>query len=229
MDSIKGVEQFLKQEIELYGDELALAQQHGDSEPKRVISDWQDSTDLNAFENAINTCILCPLGRQRTHFVFGNGDPNADILVVGDKPALQDDEEGLIFMGPDGKLLDRILAAIDLKRQSVYLCNLVKCRPEENRAPQKAEIDCCYPYLQKQIDLVDPAFILCLGQQAANTLLANEDSLQAMRGKVNTYRGRRVIVTHHPLALLNNTSLKRQAWQDVQLLQELYNQKTKKA
>ncbi len=226
MNSIEFIEKFIHQEIELYGDELAITFSETERKSDTDQPAWQETDNLNAFSDIINTCTLCPLAKQRNHFVFGNGNPDADIMIIGDKPGPEDDKSGLIFVGPDGKLLDKILDAIGLKRWDVYLCNLVKCQPEENRSPQPFEIDRCRPYLLKQIELIDPSFILCLGHLAATSILEKNRPMEQLRGEVIKLGERRVIVTHHPGTLLKNRDLKRETWHDVQLLQKLYNQKT---
>ena len=144
-------------------------------------------------------------------------------MIVGDVPEEQDDAEGFIFSGAAGQLLDKILHAIALGRHNVYLCNLVKCRTPDGREPIAAESRSCMPYLSKQIELIDPAFILVLGAAAARALLNVEDSLQELRGNVLKVGNAQVIVTWHPQQLLAQPHLKRQTLEDVQLLKEHYD------
>jgi DNA polymerase len=164
------------------------------------------------------------LGATRTNFVFGSGNPEADIMVVGEAPGADEDAQGLPFVGRAGQLLTKILESIELPREEVYICNIMKCRPPNNRKPLVQETDECEPYLWKQIELIKPKFILALGLTAANTLLKNKESMSALRGKVHDYHGIRMIVTYHPAALLRNPEWKRSTWEDVKYLRSLYDQ-----
>jgi DNA polymerase len=153
--------------------------------------------------------------------VFGSGNPNADVMVVGEAPGADEDEQGLPFVGRAGQLLTKILESVQLQRDEVYICNILKCRPPNNRKPTAEETDSCEPYLWKQIDLVQPRFILALGLTAANTLLKNKLSMGSLRGQVHDYHGISTIVTYHPAALLRNPAWKRETWEDVKFLRSL--------
>ncbi|MBC8125206.1 MAG: uracil-DNA glycosylase [Candidatus Kapabacteria bacterium] len=171
----------------------------------------------------IHTCTNCALGFTRTNFVFGSGNPNAHIMVIGEAPGADEDEQGLPFVGRAGQLLTKVLEAINLTRDEVYICNILKCRPPNNRKPLLSETDQCEPYLWKQIELIKPRFILALGLTAANTLLKNKESMTNLRGKIHDYQGIKTLVTYHPAALLRNPEWKKLAWEDVKLLRTLYD------
>lgn len=184
---------------------------------------WAATTTLTELNEQICTCMQCPLGHTRTNFVFGSGNPNADIMIVGEAPGADEDEQGLPFVGRAGQLLTKILEAISLPREEVYICNILKCRPPNNRKPLAGETDQCEPYLWKQIEIVKPKLILALGLTAANTLLKNKESMTNLRGKLHDYHGIRTLVTYHPAALLRNPEWKKYTWDDVKLLRNLYD------
>jgi len=227
MELHEQIKYFLLQEIELYGDEPALA-----SLPDLAAASVEaagDEPELNAatlaeLEQQIHDCQRCGLGLLRHKLVFGSGKANADIMLVGEAPGQHEDEEGMPFVGEAGALLDKVLAAIQLSREQIYLCNVLKCRPPNNRDPEPAEIKTCVPYLRKQIELVKPRFILCLGRFAAQVLLNRNDSLSQLRGQVHQAMGAGVIVTYHPASLLRHPNYKRDTWADVQLLRRLYDE-----
>ncbi len=187
-------------------------------------SEWTGSETLDDLNSAICNCMLCPLGSTRTSFVFGSGNPNARLMIVGEAPGADEDKQGLPFVGRAGQLLTKILEAIDLPREEVYICNILKCRPPNNRKPLTSETDTCEPYLKKQIELVKPEFILALGLTAANTLLRNKESLGTMRATTHSYHGIPTKVTYHPAALLRNPAWKKDTWQDIQELQKMMGQ-----
>jgi uracil-DNA glycosylase len=182
---------------------------------------WQSASNLTVLEALICSCMDCPLGSTRKNFVFGSGRADADLMVIGEAPGADEDEQGLPFVGRAGQLLTKILDAIDLPREDVYICNILKCRPPNNRKPQVAETDACEPYLWKQIDLVQPKIIIALGLTAANTLLKNKKTMRELRGETHSYQGIPMIVTYHPAALLRNPEWKKSTWEDVQRLQGL--------
>ncbi len=185
---------------------------------------WNQSESLPILHDGIHTCMECRLGKTRTSFVFGSGNPNADIMIIGEAPGADEDAQGLPFIGAAGKLLTKILEAIELSRDEVYIANIIKCRPPENRRPEKDEIAQCEPYLQKQIELIKPAFILALGLTAVNTLFKKTHQMQDIRGKLMNYHGVSLLATYHPAALLRNPNWKKPAWEDVQLLRSMYDE-----
>ncbi|NLT49551.1 MAG: uracil-DNA glycosylase [Ignavibacteria bacterium] len=179
---------------------------------------------LEEFNSLINECKKCPLGNSRKKFVFGAGNPDANLMIIGEAPGADEDIQGEPFVGRAGKLLTDILIAIQFKREEVFIANILKCRPPNNRNPLPAEMEQCLPYLYKQIELIKPKVILCLGLVAANSLLKNKLSLTQMRGNVYELNGVKVMVTYHPAALLRNPGWKRGCWEDVQKLRKLYDE-----
>ncbi|HEY4612270.1 MAG TPA: uracil-DNA glycosylase [Bacteroidota bacterium] len=185
---------------------------------------WVKATSLDELNSMICTCTKCPLGHTRTKFVFGVGNPKADIVLIGEAPGADEDAQGEPFVGRAGQLLNKILEAINFKREEVYICNILKCRPPGNRDPQPDEVEACLPHLWKQIEIIKPKLILCLGRISAQVLLKTNASLTDMRGKVHDYRGTKMMVTYHPAALLRNPHWKRPAWEDVQKFRKMYDE-----
>jgi DNA polymerase len=165
---------------------------------------------------AVSGCTKCGLHKTRTQTVFGVGDENADWMLVGEAPGAEEDRLGDPFVGQAGKLLDNMLAAIGLSRRSnVYIANVLKCRPPGNRNPSPEEVEKCTPHLLQQIELIRPKLILALGRFAAQTLLASDASIAALRGRVHRYAGVPLIVTYHPAYLLRTLEDKAKAWEDL--------------
>lgn len=162
-------------------------------------------------------CRLCD-GRQRA--VFGDGDPHADLMFIGEGPGAEEDRQGRPFVGRAGDLLNRIVAAIELERSEVYIANIVKCRPPGNRDPQPDEVAACRGYLEAQIDAIRPRVLVALGRVAAQTLLGNNTPIGKMRGQWFEVRGIPTMVTYHPAALLRSTKLKRPTWEDMQQVRD---------
>jgi DNA polymerase len=172
--------------------------------------------DWAALKDAVAQCRDCPLHAKRRKTVFGVGDENADWMFVGEGPGADEDAQGDPFVGQAGKLLDSMLAAIDLKRgENVYIANVVKCRPPGNRNPERDEAQKCEPYLQRQIELIRPKLIVALGRVAALNLLARDASIASLRGRVLDYRGTPLVVTYHPAYLLRSLTEKSKAWEDL--------------
>jgi len=189
-----------------------------------INEEWVGATSLESLKQMICNCQKCPLGRTRNKFVFGVGNPNADVVVIGEAPGADEDATGEPFVGMAGQLLTKILAAINFSREDVFICNILKSRPPGNRTPERSEVDQCIPYLYKQLDLIKPKFILAVGLTAANGLLNKKASMRELRGKVHDYHGITMIVTYHPAALLRNPQWKRPTWEDVQHLRRLYDE-----
>lgn len=168
-------------------------------------------------------CSRCRLANGRTQVVFSDGVENARLMVVGEAPGANEDEKGLPFVGAAGKFLDLLLATVGLSRtESVYICNVIKCRPPGNRNPLPDEIEACSPYLRKQIELIRPEALLAVGSFAAQLLTGNEKTaLGRMRGNVHSYEGVPLVVTYHPAALLRNPKWTRAFWEDLQLLRDV--------
>lgn len=172
--------------------------------------------DWGGLKESTANCRACGLCEQRKQAVLGVGDVKADWLFIGEGPGADEDVQGEPFVGQAGKLLDNMLAAIDLKRgDNVYIANAVKCRPPGNRTPSAEEMAACRPYLERQIQLIKPRLIVLLGRAAVNTILKNEQSLAALRGKRFDYKGIPVIVTYHPAYLLRNLPEKAKVWEDL--------------
>lgn len=169
-------------------------------------------------------CTRCRLAGSRRTVVFGEGDRSADLLVVGEAPGLEEDRSGRPFVGPAGKLLDKMLEAIGFRREEVFICNVLKCRPPNNRDPLADEVASCKPYLRRQVELIQPKAICAFGRFAAQTLLDREVSLGRLRGAAHEFMGIPVVATYHPAALLRNTEWKRPAWEDLKLLRRIYDE-----
>lgn len=174
---------------------------------------------LEEIRRELETCTRCPLGRTRGNLVFGEGNPHADILFIGEGPGSEEDATGRPFVGPAGQLLTKIIeAGMGVPRSSVYICNIVKCRPPNNRPPLDEEAEACMPFLQKQIEAVGPRVIITLGHTAASRLLGLRGPMHQLRGKWQTYRGIPVMPTFHPSYVLRyyTVAVRRQVWEDVQ-------------
>lgn len=187
-------------------------------------SDWKQTSSLALLRESICTCQKCPLGATRTKFVFGVGNPNADIMVIGEAPGADEDAQGEPFVGRAGQLLTKILEAIELRREDVFIANILKCRPPNNRRPEPAEVEQCEPYLHKQMELIQPKFILALGLTAVTSLLKIQCKMGDIRGKLLSFYGVPMIATYHPAALLRNPEWKKATWEDVKLLRRLYDE-----
>jgi DNA polymerase len=164
-------------------------------------------------------CTACRLHQGRTHVVFGVGNPQAELMFVGEAPGRDEDLQGEPFVGRAGQLLTRIIQAIGLRRQDVYIANVIKCRPPNNREPQEDEIARCEPYLIRQVELIRPKVIVALGTYAAQTLLKTKLPISQLRGRFHTYHGSKLMPTFHPAFLLRNPERKRDVWEDMQLVQ----------
>ncbi len=182
--------------------------------------------NLDELYGNIHDCQKCSLGATRNKFVFGVGNPNADLMLIGEAPGAEEDKQGIPFVGRAGKLLTDILKAINFEREEVYIANILKCRPPNNRDPLPSERELCEPYLFNQIELIKPKIILCLGKVASNVLLKKNDSLTKLRGVVHDLNGIKTMVTYHPAALLRNPHWKKGTWEDVQKVRKLYDELT---
>jgi len=189
--------------------------------------EWEKAETLEKLEKLIKDCTACKLCEGRNKFVFGSGNPNADVMCVGEGPGAEEDKQGLPFVGRAGQLLTDILKAIKFERDEVYIANIVKCRPPGNRTPLPDEMDTCLPYLRKQYELIQPKLILCLGLTAAKGLLKSRESLTSMRGKIYEFEDAKVMVTYHPAALLRNPNWKRPCWEDLKKFKQLYDDQVK--
>jgi DNA polymerase len=177
---------------------------------------------LSAVRQDIGDCTRCKLhGLGRKQIVFGVGNPNADLMFVGEAPGADEDIQGIPFVGRAGQLLTKIIEAIGLTRDDVYIANVIKCRPPQNRNPEPDEVETCEPFLFRQIDIIKPKVIVGLGKFAAQTLLRTLDPISRLRGRVYDYRGAKLIPTFHPAYLLRNPASKREVWEDMKLAKRL--------
>jgi len=221
-------QRFLMQQQDLFGNVLPAETKKaaGATSPSPAASlpdePWTAAATLDELNASICDCLKCGLGSTRTKFVFGTGNPDSDVMFVGEGPGADEDAKGEPFVGRAGQLLNKIIEAVGMKRADVYICNIVKCRPPNNRAPLPEEEAMCTPYLMKQIDLVKPKFIICLGRTAAQWLLQTNDGLSAMRGRMHDFHGAKLIVTYHPAALLRNPEWKKPTWEDMKMFMNAY-------
>ena len=172
--------------------------------------------DLATLRAVVERCERCPLHESRKQAVFGEGNPDARLVCVGEAPGAREDETGRPFVGPAGQLLDRLLLAVGFRREEVYICNVLKSRPPGNRDPEPEEIDACSPYLLRQLDLLDPRVIVAFGAFAARTLTGESGSLGSLRDRTHEFQGYPLVATYHPAALLRNRSWTRPTWEDLQ-------------
>jgi len=211
------IHKYLNLYRDLYGDNIYLDSNVSEDMP------IDKSNKLDEYLNSIKDCLECPLGKTRKNIVLGMGDPNADIVFVGEAPGKQEDLQVLPFVGRSGKLLDKMLSAINLSRDDVYILNVLKCRPPDNRNPSKIEIEKCEPYLKKQLKIIKPKLIVALGRISAMTILRTKESLTNMRNQIFDYEGIDFLVTYHPAALLRNPNFKKYAWEDFKLIRDKYS------
>jgi DNA polymerase len=176
--------------------------------------------DLASLERFLAGCPRCKLSRSRTRIVFGEGNRNADLLFVGEAPGREEDEQGLPFVGAAGQLLTKIIEAIGMKREEVYIVNTVRCRPPENRNPEEDEIAACRPFLEEQIRLINPRAIVTLGSFAAQAILETDEPISKVRGRWHLVHGARVMPTFHPAFLLRSPKHKRDVWEDMQQVRD---------
>ena len=177
---------------------------------------------LNELQHQYSNCTKCSLSQSRHNFVYGEGNPNALAMLIGEGPGEQEDKTGRPFVGAAGQLLEKMLAAINLKRSDVYIANIVKCRPPGNRNPEAEERRACLPYLLEQIQIIQPKLLLLLGLVSAQTLLNNNNTLGWHRGRIHYFMDIPALVTYHPSALLRNPEWKKPAWVDLQEFQKEY-------
>jgi len=248
-DLLSDIRRFIEQERDLFGQMLFVGKRAPEyeepamPEKKHIVAEepllfdlpapakppvtsesWGTASSLDDLNAQICNCVKCALGHTRTKFVFGVGNPNATLMLIGEAPGADEDAQGEPFVGKAGQLLNKILEAINFKREDVYICNILKCRPPGNRTPLPEEVDTCIPYLKKQIELIKPKVILCLGLVAAQNLLQTSESLGRLRGRTLVYEGTPLMVTYHPAALLRNPNWKRPTWEDVQAVRKLHDE-----
>jgi len=176
---------------------------------------------LAGVREELGECTRCPLHRTRRNIVFGEGSTGAKLVFVGEAPGEEEDNQGRPFVGRAGQLLTKIIGAMGLAREDVYICNILKCRPPGNRNPKEEEITTCEPFLVKQLEAINPGIICALGTFAAKTLLRTEAPISSIRGKFHDYHGRKLMPTYHPAYLLRNPDAKKLVWEDVQKIMKI--------
>jgi uracil-DNA glycosylase len=179
---------------------------------------------LDAIRDDLKNCRRCKLSSGRKNIVFGAGNPRAELMFVGEAPGADEDEQGLPFVGRAGQLLTKIIEAIDMRREDVFICNILKCRPPGNRNPETDEIASCEPFLFRQIAAVKPKVICALGTFSAQTLLRTTEPISRLRGQLLDYKGIKLMATFHPAYLLRNPNEKRKVWEDVQIVRDYLKQ-----
>ena len=188
-----------------------------------AIQSWErplvvEGDTLDDIFQDLEGCSRCDLKRSRNNIVFGAGNPEAELVFVGEGPGFEEDRQGEPFVGSAGQLLTKIIAAIGLNRDQVYICNIIKCRPPGNRNPEPDEVAACSPFLRRQLKAIGPKYVCALGKFAAQTLLETTEPISRLRGRLHIHNGLRVIPTYHPAYLLRNPDKKRDVWDDMKLL-----------
>ena len=190
--------------------------------PTRPAESKDKVAALKIIRDDIGDCTRCRLHERRTNIVFGVGNVNPDIMFVGEGPGADEDEQGIPFVGRAGQLLNNMIAAMGIKREDVYIANVVKCRPPGNRTPENDECDTCSPFLLRQIEVIKPKVIVALGATATKTLLLVNDSIGNLRGRWYDFKGSRLAVTYHPSYLLRDPRQKKEAWKDLQMVMKYF-------
>lgn len=226
--SVKLVKRYISEEA-MWGEAEVMLRAARKKEPQRFTA-VPAAASLAELRAAVGACRRCGLGATRLTAVFGSGNERARLMFVGEGPGFEEDHRGEPFVGPAGQLLTKIIESIGMKREEVYIANIVKCHPmvdpsdpekhANDRPPTPDESAACLPYLQQQIDLINPAVICGLGNSAVQTLLGTDTGISKLRGKFHSYRGIPFMPTYHPAALLRNPALKKEAWEDMKLIRE---------
>lgn len=211
--------QYFKQQAEIYGKDVYV-----DFKPLTPANEVKEAATLSEFYTQIKDCTNCKLSDSRTNLVFGVGNPDANLMCIGEAPGFDEDKQGEPFVGAAGQLLNKILAAIGFNREEIYIANIVKCRPPQNRNPEPDEVAECMPFLKKQIEMIKPKLILALGRVAVQNLLGLNTPMGSLRGTAHNLDGIKVVVTYHPAALLRNPQWKKDTWEDVKKLRKIYDE-----
>lgn len=210
-------------EPEIVDVQLAIGTGSATRDMFAAASPLDGARSLAAVEEIASGCENCELARGRNNVVFGVGNPKASLMFIGEAPGRDEDLQGIPFVGRAGQLLDKILAAAEIAREDVYIGNIIKCRPPNNRTPLTSEIDACMPYLAKQIGFIHPAIICTLGLPATQTLLGIRGSMASLRGKIYKHGDILIIPTYHPAAALRDPRYKKPIWEDFQILKREYS------
>jgi len=203
-----------------FGEEPAIPARKGFTAPPQIgamVAPEERAAALEIIREDLGDCTRCALHKGRNKIVFADGSPTARLMFVGEGPGADEDAQGLPFVGRAGQLLNNMIAAMGLKREEVYIANVVKCRPPGNRTPEPEEANTCSPFLFRQIDVVRPQVLVALGATAATYLLGQRQPLAGLRGRVHAFRGSSLIVTYHPAFLLRDPRQKKEAWADLQI------------
>ncbi len=214
---------YLRYKVDVGERFIPFFEQQEFSTPEPLTPKKKNLETLEQFNEEISKCKKCDLGQSRNKFVFGEGNPDADIMFIGEAPGHEENLAGRPFVGEAGDLLDKILKAIDLARTDIYIANILKCHPPSNRDPLPQEISYCFPYLERQVEIIEPKLICTLGLVASQNLLDKFMPLKRLRQESHKFKGIRVIPTYHPAALLRNPGWKKFAWEDMKLLRRLYD------
>jgi uracil-DNA glycosylase family 4 len=217
----------LTQQLEFFRDIGVASLDLGSAQNDMTDAQPNSPAGLELIRSEIGDCQRCKLSRSRTNIVFGSGNPNAELVFVGEAPGYDEDQQGLPFVGRAGQLLTKIIESIELKREDVYICNVLKCRPPENRNPEPDEVLACNPFLKKQLATIRPKIVCCLGTFAAQTVLQMATPISKLRGRFHDIDGMRIIATFHPAYLLRSPEKKRDVWEDMkQIRAELFRLRT---
>jgi DNA polymerase len=217
---------------DLFGNTVNPAEDPSRPPPERIMAlvpedaPYRDMETLDEIADWMTDTVLVPIDEERENAVLGTGDPDADLVIIGEAPGKNEDQQGEPFVGRAGKLLDKILDAINFERSDVYITNILKSRPPRNRDPLAAEVEAHAPVLYKQLALIQPKLILCVGKTAGNTMLDRRSSLGNLRDQFHDFYGLPLMVTYHPAALLRNSQWKRPTWEDMKLLRTRYDELT---
>ena len=214
---INGIKRTLESE-KLAGVEEIYMKVKSKKEKGKIKEEGKTAVTLEELEEKVGRCQSCPLAETRKNVVFGEGDPKAGLMFVGEAPGGDEDEQGRPFVGRAGQLLTKIIESIGLRRKDVFIANILKCRPPGNRNPLPSEIALCSPYLLRQVELIKPRVICALGKFAAQTLLNTETPISMLRGRFYDYHGIKLMPTYHPAYLLRNSQGKKEVWQDMQAI-----------
>ncbi len=195
-----------------------------DMKTPKLPFDPDKKMELEELSNAIENCMRCKLGDTRNHLVFGSGSKNAKLVIIGEAPGAEEDKQGVPFVGRAGQMLTKMIEnVIEVPRQEVFICNILKCRPPENRNPEEDEISCCEPYLKKQLEIINPKLILTLGKFASQWLLQSDTPISKLRGRFSSYHGIPCLPTFHPAYLLRNAKQKKFVHEDLLKVKEVYH------
>ena len=212
LEVVATVREYVEEQLQLGFTELFEPEEEEEPESQSEFA----GLDIEQLRHEAMECERCELHQERNMVVFGTGDEDADLMFIGEAPGADEDRQGVPFVGRAGQLLTRIIEAMKLKREDVYIANVIKCRPPGNRNPKPIEIESCEPFLLRQIEMIKPKVICALGTFAAQTLLDTKQSISSLRGSFHDYHGCKLMATYHPAYLLRNPSGKRDVWEDMQ-------------